>query len=67
MSVVNAHLVALERAGAKGFTPIGWLYTGIMNELHDRRLVHRGVNGTYTLSELGKEELARQRMATEKI
>jgi hypothetical protein len=56
------YLEALEALGDQGFSPLGWLYRQIMEDLAAKGLAHciRGADA-YVLSQEGLLELKRQR------
>jgi len=50
------YLHALKGAGDRGFTPIGWLYTNVMEGLCQKGFARRS-GAAYVLSALGSAEL----------
>jgi hypothetical protein len=52
------HLECVERAS---FRPIGWLYTGIFEDLYAKGLVTMTVSEAYIISDHGASELKKWR------
>lgn len=57
----RVYLEALEKAGEKGFAPIGWLYTGVMSLLMRGGLASMDGSGCFFLNQEGAALLARWR------
>jgi len=58
--VKEEDLIYLKCIEHEPFTPIGWLYTSVYDGLTERGLAVR-TGGSYFLSPLGRQELARLR------
>jgi len=51
------HLLALNNTGEAGFSPMGWLYDSIMKDLVSQGFAIERTNGSYIITESGKDEL----------